>query len=327
MGRVLLPGTDLRVSSLCLGAGGIGTRLDREQSFALLDAYLEMGGNFLDTARVYGDWVPGIERSISEKTIGAWMAERGMRDRVVLATKGAHFYLETPHLARVHPEEIVKDLEGSLRSLQVDHIDLYWLHRDDPTRPVEEIVETLNAQMKAGKIRWFGASNWRSERLRSAQAYAASQGLKGFVADQMFWNAAVLAIRPFGDPTVQFMDEDQFAFHQETGMAAIPYTSQAGGLFSRMHNGTLEQMAPGARSLYRLEETGQRYQQMRRIMEETGLTITQVILGYLHAQPFVTVPIVGCHSQEQLADSMRALDVRLTPEQVAAIGPAPQSLP
>ena len=231
---VNLPKTDLNVSPICLGTGEIGSSLDRAASFALLDRYVELGGAFLDTARVYGDWVPNIERSVSEKTIGLWLKERGNRDSLVIGTKGAHWLMDKPDIPRLQPADIVSDLDGSLRDLQTDRIDLYWLHRDDPKTPVETILDTLDAQQKAGKIRYYGASNWQVGRLREAQAYAEQRGYAGFVADQVLWNAAVLANYPYGDFTVGFMDESRFIHHEKTRMATLAFQPQAYGLFHRM---------------------------------------------------------------------------------------------
>lgn len=318
MPHVNIPGTDLFPSSICLGTGEFGTSLDKETAFSILDAYWECGGNFLDTAHVYGDWVPG-EKGRSEKVLGEWMRSRKNRDQIVLATKGGHWDLSTPYISRVSPKEIVKDLDESLQFLQTDTIDLYWLHRDDPDVPYESIIETLNAQREAGKIRWFGASNWRTPRLRAANAYARAHGLQGFVADQVLWNAAVLATYPYGDPTVGWMDDERFFFHEETGMAAIPFQSQAFGLFHRMANGTLAQMNPGFLRFYRLPETTRRFLRIQALSEQTGLSITQIVLGYLRGQPFPTIPIVGCRSVEQVRDSMTAADVALTPEQILYI--------
>ena len=314
-----IPNTTLDVSALCLGTGQVGTGIGRAESFQLLDAFVERGGTFLDTAHNYGDWVTEGPRSASERTIGAWMRERRCRDKIVLATKGAHWH--QPDVPRLSRRDIEADLNGSLEALQTDIIDLYWLHRDDPQRPVEDILETLNAQVQAGKIRCFGASNWKTARLRAAQDAAAAQGRRGFVADQFLWNAALLAGPPYGDPTTAWMDQERMAYHQETGLAAIPYQSQAFGLFQRMDAGTLDQMNAGFRGFYDPAESQRSYTQMRRIMAETGLTITQVVLGYLIAQPFATVPIIGSRSLAQLADSMSALAVRLTPDQVQAIRP------
>ena len=319
MKTLQIPNTTLQMSSICLGTGEIGTTIAGEDAFALLDFYFERGGRFLDTAHNYGNWVHDAPRSASEKTIGAWMRSRGNRGEIGLATKGAHWDLDSPNVPRLSCRDIEEDLNGSLESLGTDRIDLYWLHRDDPNRPVEDILETLNAQVQAGKIRYFGASNWRTERLRTAGDYAEKAGMQGFVADQVLWNAAVLAGPPYGDPTTGWMAAQRFAYHQETGLATLAYQSQAYGLFHRMQAGTLDQMNPGFRDFYVQDASKRRYEVMTEIMAETGLTITQVLLGYLLSQPFVTIPIVGCHSRAQIADSMTSAEVRLTAAQVAAI--------
>ena len=171
MRTVQISGADLAPSSLCLGTVEFGSTIDRDAAFALLDAYVAAGGNFVDTAKVYGDWTPGPP-SPSEKIIGEWLKARKNRSRVILATKGGHYHLDAPQIKRLKPADIVSDLDASLQHLQTDVVDLYWLHRDDPARPVAEMVETLEAQVKAGKIRYYGASNWRVDRLSEAQEVA-----------------------------------------------------------------------------------------------------------------------------------------------------------
>jgi len=155
-----IPNTDLKPSVICLGTGDVGGALDQQTSFRLLDAYLDLGGTLIDTASVYTDWLPG-ERSASEKTIGRWLSHRGGRDRILLATKGGHPRLTSMDVPRLSRQEIVQDLEASLRNLHTEVIDLYWLHRDDPTRPVSEIVNVLYDQVQAGKVRYVG---WRARR-------------------------------------------------------------------------------------------------------------------------------------------------------------------
>jgi aryl-alcohol dehydrogenase-like predicted oxidoreductase len=307
----IIPNTTLEVSTICLGTGEIGSGLNEEDSFKLLDLFVELGGNFLDTAHVYGSWVPGL-KSPSEKMIGVWMKSRGNRQKMVIATKGAHPDLQTMHIPRMSSQEIIQDLNESLDHLKTDFIDLYWLHRDDPNRPVEEIIQTLESQVRAGKIRYYGASNWKTSRLREAWDFARKNRITGFAGDQTLWNAAVLAGMPYGDPTTGWMDEERFRFHMETGMAMIPYQSQAFGLFQRMENGTLDQMNQGFRGFYKSIETGERFERMMHVKAQTGLTITQIVLGYLISQPFVTIPIVGSHKPEQVRDSMTALDVHLS---------------
>jgi aryl-alcohol dehydrogenase-like predicted oxidoreductase len=309
-----IPHTQLKPSALCLGTALFGSVISREDSFALMDAFLEGGGNFLDTARVYADWLPG-EKTISEKTIGLWLRERRNRDRLVLATKGAHPDWDTkaPRLARA---DIEFDLGESLVNLRTDTIDLYWLHRDDESRPVEEIMETLADQVRAGKIRHIGCSNWRAERIRAAQACARQQGWPGFIGDQMLWSLARMEHKDVYDKTMVVMDDPLYAYHRESGLAAMPYSSQANGWFHK-HAAALAGVAPGTdTSGYGTPVNDARLARVRRLAAESGLTITQIVLGYLIGQPFTTIPIVGCKNLAQLRDSLTAGDIRLSPAQI-----------
>lgn len=318
MRYVDIPRTDLRVAGLCLGTSHLGTAVDRTASFALLDVYYEAGGTFLDTAAVYADWM-SEERSVSEKTIGAWLAARRLYGQVVVGTKGAHPDLRTMHIPRLSPKEILGDLERSLRHLGTDRIDLYYLHRDDPGRPVEEIMDTLHGAWRAGHVRYVGCSNWRAERLRQAQAYATREGWPGFVANQALWNAAALNPEARADKTTVPMDADLLAYHRQTGMAAVAYSSQAGGLFQKMAEGRLPAPRPGRPELYPRGENARRLERIRRIGAEAGLSITQVTLGYLAGHPFPAIPIVGCKTLPHLRDSLTAADTVLSAEQVAYV--------
>jgi len=298
-----------------LGSTHIGSSIDQDTAFRLFDTYLEQGGNFIDTAHVYGDWVPG-GKSISEKTIGRWSQLRKNRSQLILATKGAHPDLSTMHVARLSRADIVHDLNGSLKNLQTDVIDLYWLHRDDAQRPVEDILETLNDQVKAGKIRYFGCSNWRTARIQAAQAYASMHGLYSFVGNQMMWSLALADPQGLQDKTMAVMDDDMQQYHLETGLAATPYSSQGNGLFQRMEQGTLAHMDPSLRGMYQVEANQGRFERVKRLAADSGWSVTQVVLGYVLSQPFTTVPIVGCRTVEQLRDSLMAGDVRLDADQV-----------
>lgn len=310
-----IPGTDLRCAAICLGTSNLGSTVDRQASFYLLDAYLDLGGNFIDTASVYANWLPGKE-SVSEKTLGRWHRQRGNRDRLLLATKGGHPDLSTMHVSRLSRAEIVHDLDASLSNLQTDVIDLYWLHRDDLTRPVQEILEVLHDQVEAGKIRTFGCSNWRAPRIRAAQAYAAQRGLRGFVANQMQWSLARADPEAIADKTTVAMDGDLYSYHLETGLAAIPYSSQANGFHQKLASGARDRMSPGMLRTYDHAENRACFNRIQALAEETGWSVTQIALGYLQSHPFPTLPIVGCKNVEHLRDSLSAADVRLSPEQV-----------
>ena len=282
----------------------------------MLDAFVDLGGNFLDTAEVYANWLPELPRSISERTLGAWLTQRGNRDRMFIGTKGAHPDLATMHISRLAPADILHDLHGSLARLQTDVIDLYWLHRDDESRPVGEIIETLAAEVKAGKIRAFGCSNWRTARMQEAWSYATQQGLPGFVANQPLWSLAQPNPAAFGMPGLAGMDAQMFAFHQQSRWAVIPYTSQARGFFSKLVAHGEAGLKEGERKAYLNETNRQRAARAAALAQHHGVTVAQIALAYLINQPIPTIPVIGCHTLAQLADSMGAATVTLTPTEL-----------
>ena len=167
-----IPGVNKPVARVIQGSTMIGSDLDEAQSFALLDQVYELGCNTLDTAHVYcgGD---------SERIIGQWMQARGLRDQIVIITKGA---AHSQDRRRMTPFDIASDLHDSLARLKTDYIDLYLLHRDDPHVSVEPIIDTLNEHLQTGRFHAFGASNWSHQRIEAANAYAQANGLKLFVA-------------------------------------------------------------------------------------------------------------------------------------------------
>jgi aryl-alcohol dehydrogenase-like predicted oxidoreductase len=210
-----IPQTDLHPSVLCFGTASFGTAIDSSTTFRLLDTFFAQGGTFLDTAHVYGAWVPGgLGRS--ETIIGNWLHERHLRDEVVLGTKGGHPALSAMHLPRLSRQDIVADLDESLRCLRTEYIDLYWLHRDDPQRPVAELLETLNDQVRQGKIRSFGCLNWHVERVAEAMQYATTHHLAGFVCNQLMWSLAVPNREAIEDKTMVTMDASTFTLSNGT---------------------------------------------------------------------------------------------------------------
>lgn len=312
-----IPKTDLTVSALCLGCGGLGTRTSRDNSFRLLDLFVALGGNFLDTAHIYAAWVAGGE-GVSERTIGAWLQQRGAREEILIGTKGGHPHLNSMAISRLSPAEIEQDLEESLERLQVQTIDLYWLHRDDPQRPVDEIVETLNHAVTQGKIRYFGCSNWTPQRMRAAMEYADQHGISGFVANQVGWSLAKR--NPGGDPTTLFMDAETHAFHTETGLTVAAYSSQANGFFTGPYGRESQPPAPGvnpgvAQAYYNETNFG-RLDRARELAQRHHCAPNNIALGYLTSQPFPTCAIVGCGTEEHLRTSCATEEITLSPEEV-----------
>lgn len=315
MNYTVLRDTDLRLSEICLGTPEYGSSLGRAESFALLDAFLELGGNFLDTAHIYADWQCAT-KGMSELTLGAWVAERKCRDRVIVGTKGGSYTAECP-IPRLAPEQIRGDLLLGLARLRFDQVDLYWLHRDDPLRPVGEMLDTLDALRREGLIRWYAASNWSAARLREAAHYAAQKGIAPFAASQIQWSLAKMNPAAIQDPTMLEMDDSAWRYHRESGLAQVPYSSQARGFFSGAYApGRLDSGHASVRQAFGSEVNWGRLARAQALAREFGRTPNQVALAYLLSQPFPCFPIVGARRVDQLKDSCGAAGLRLTPEQV-----------
>ena len=186
MDRIKIKDTDLELSRLGLGCVKAGVKWAGQEAFDLFDAFLDMGGNVYDTARVYSDWIPS-ERGRSERVLGQWLAHSGKRHDIVLVSKGGHPDMTGPdpdmHKSRVSERCLKYDLEESLRVLGTDYIDIYFYHRDKEEVPVSELIDIMEDFKKQGKIRYYACSNWTTTRMKEADAYAVSKGYRGFVAN------------------------------------------------------------------------------------------------------------------------------------------------
>jgi aryl-alcohol dehydrogenase-like predicted oxidoreductase len=314
MKRITLPHTDLTVSQLSLGSATLGSAISRADTFKLFDSFIDHGGNFLDTARVYADWLPNGANA-SESTIGVWQRERGNRDKILIATKGAHPLLSSMYTSRLSPADIKQDIELSLRYLQTDVIDLYWLHRDDPKAilPVSDIIETMNDHVKQGHIRYFGCSNWSVPRIKEANAYAAQHNLAGFVANQPLWSLAKPNLDAINDKTIIIADDSDIAFHRETNFTLIPFTSQAKGYFTKLAAG---RATAADQKAYDNPTNRVRFQRAQELSAKYGVSISAISLSYLTSQPFPVVPVIGASNLTQLHDSLKDADLVLTPDEL-----------
>lgn len=319
-----LPGTSLHASALCLGGVYFGNELDERATFALLDRFAELGGNFIDTARIYSDWVPG-ETSRSERILGDWIHARGRRDTLVISTKGAHPSLQALDRPRTSAAEIRDDVEGSLKSLRLETIDLYWLHRDDPARPVEHFIDLLNTFVQEGKMRGFGASNWTAARLRAANSYARESGQLGFAADQPFWCLGVAQSRPPPFSGFVKFDGELDRFHRETSLPVVPYTSQANGFFSKFALPPSQQPKGFEQHNFHTPPNVAAARIVMELAAAKRVTPGAIVLGYLLSRSYPVFPIIGCRTLAQLEDSAAAAPVRLSTEELRRLENVSQS--
>jgi aryl-alcohol dehydrogenase-like predicted oxidoreductase len=316
MNKIKIPKTDLHASPLGLGTDYFGSTVSRDQCMKLMDHYLEAGGNVIDTAEFYARWVPGGDHQ-SEKVIGEWLHERGTRDQVILSTKGAHPKLESMHIPRLSKREIQADLDSSLQRLGVENIDLYWLHRDSPGYPVEEILQSLEEFREAGKIKHAGFSNWKQSRAEEARLAAERLGIEGFVASQNMWSLAKPDVSQ-ADPTWAFIDEPFVQWHVKHGLSALAYLGQASGYFRRLEQNTLDKVPPDARVrlLFDHQENRDRFQRLRHLQEKYDLSVGQIVIGYLLNQPFPVVALIGPKTIADLQDSLSSADTKLSKEDI-----------
>ena len=305
-----------RVSVIGLGSGEFGGRCGETAAREFMDAYTALGGDFIDTARVYGDFKTP-RNGESEKVIGRWMADRHCRDRIFLSTKGAHPPFDHMDRRRVNPEAIRSDMAESLQDLQTDHVDVYWLHRDDESRPVGEIMETLQGLLEDGFTRMTGVSNWRPARILEANRYASAHGLTPLKANQPQFS---LAYRIHcSDPTLVTMDAETWRMHRDTGMVCFCFSSQAGGFFTKLDELGQDGLPETLKSDYLCGENLRIYEKLRALRNETGLSVGALALAYLTCQPFTTFALVGASRMEHVLALKEAGDAVISPRQRDAL--------
>ena len=295
----------LEVSKICIGADHFGTSVDNKTASRILDEYVERGGSFIDTANVYGKWVRGAGNA-SEKFLGEWL--KSTKKQVVIATKGAHYNFDTPTLMRLDKKDIRADLEESLTALKRECIDFYWLHRDDISKPIGEILEAMESFRREGKILLYGASNFTGERLYEAEKYAREHNIRGFSAVSNQHSAATVN-RGFNtnpDTSLVIHGADEERFHKETGTPLIPYQSTARGYFAKTATGV--SVSPELIRAYDNEETRKTYKEILALAERESCSVQAASLIYLTTAPYPVLPITSVKKIEHLPELFEAMD-------------------
>ena len=307
--------TGLKVSTLGLGAMQWGWTADEATSCAIMDAFVAAGGNFLDTADIYSNWVTGNQGGVSEEIIGRWIKARGKRHEVVLATKVRGRMWAGPNGEGLSRSHLIKACEDSLRRLQTDYIDLYQTHWFDAETPIEETMTALDTLVQQGKVRYVGCSNHPAWRLVAALWASDKHNLVRYETLQPHYN---LAYR-------QEFEQDLQAVVTQYGLGVMPYSPLANGfLTGKYHQGEMQNSArAGSVQKRYFTDAGWRViDAVRQVANEINSTPTAVALAWLLAQPFMTAPIIGANSVEQLQGSLAAVTVQLSAEQLEALNRA-----
>jgi aryl-alcohol dehydrogenase-like predicted oxidoreductase len=301
-------GTDLEVFPLCLGGNVFGWTADEPSSFAVLDAYVEAGGNFIDTADSYCEWAEGGRGGESETIIGRWLARRGARDDVIIATKVG----QAPGREGLAAANIRAAAAASLQRLGLDHIDLYYAHEDDPTTPLEETLAAFDELVRAGKVRHVAASNYSAPRLAEALAASARAGLSSYVGLQAHYN---LVHR-------DEYEQDLAPLCEREGLSCIAYSALADGFLTGKYR-------PGQDL-----PDSERAEDAAAYLNDNGLTIlnaldsvaathgapvSAVALAWLTARPTVAAALASARTPEQLAALLKAPDLQLSDDDLTQL--------
>ncbi len=293
--------TGLLVSRLCLGTMNFGPQTTEEDSYKIMDQALEYGINFFDTADVYG-WKRG--EGVTEQIVGRWFAQGGgRREKVVLATKVNGDMGEWPNQKKLSALHIRQGVEGSLRRLKTDYIDMYQMHHIDRETPWEEIWQAMEVLVQQGKIIYVGSSNFAAWNIAQANEIAKRRNFMGLVSEQSLYNL-----------NARMVELEVIPACREYGLGLIPWSPLAGGLLG----GALQKAEAGRRSSERaqqdIEKNRPKLQAYENLCSELGEMPADVALAWLLNNPVVTAPIIGPRTLEQLKGSLRALEIKFSDE-------------
>jgi aryl-alcohol dehydrogenase-like predicted oxidoreductase len=310
-GRIArLGNTELDVYGLCLGGNVFGWTIDEQRSFAVLDAYVQAGGNFIDTADSYGRRGPGGPGE-SERIIGRWMAARGNRDELVIATKVGM----SADLKGLSAGNVRAGAEASLKRLGIERIDLYYAHEDDPQTPLQETLEAFDELIEDGLIGHAAASNYSAERLRQALELSRREGIAEFVA-----------LQPHYSLMERGYEHELAPLCEAEGLACLPYFALARGFLSGKYRPGGEQVqsprAGGVQESYANERGFAVLEALDRIAQAHDVAVASVSLAWLRAKPTVLAPIASATSPEQVAELVASVELELSLEELTRLDEA-----
>ncbi|MBE0699037.1 MAG: aldo/keto reductase [Anaerolineaceae bacterium] len=311
MRTIRLGTTTEQVSALCLGSMYYGTSVNRAVSYRLLDQYVDAGGMFIDTANIYAWWAEGGLGGESEKLLGDWLKERKNRSNLFIASKVGFGYGSVPRglSARLIREEC----EKSLRQMQIETIDLYYAHVDDPNTPMDETLEAFNRLVEAGKVRYIGASNFRAWRLEQARNISQSKAIAGYSCVQQRYT--YLQPRPGTSFEPQLAaNEDLLDYCQKMDLTILAYSPLLSGAYTRMERPIASQ--------YLSDDNQVRLQTLRSVATECGATPNQVILAWMLQSSPLILPVFAASTREQMEEDISALKLELTEAQMKQLNEA-----
>lgn len=307
--------TDLSLSAIGFGTAAFGLResLDGENADRILEGYVAGGGNLIDTAHVYSDWIPG-EKSRSERVVGDWIRRRGGHSDVVIMSKCCHPNPATMDVSRLSEKDLIEDVNGSLEKLGVDCIDIYVYHRDDESRPVAELIEQMENIRRQGKIRYYACSNWHTDRMRQAEKYCEEKGYRGFILNQAMYNIGTAGMAPPSDKTIVVCDKEMLDYHKNSKTLLVPFSGGCSGFFHRLKSMGADALR---KSGYYSERNLKIAEGLFKLCEDKQCSITAGLMGFFSTADFDMLPLSSAEDMEQLDCIVEALKQDFTKEDFA----------
>lgn len=307
----ILGQTGVDVSELCLGTMFFGSKNDKATSYQLLDRYTNAGGSFLDTANIYARWIGDFKGGESETLLGEWIAERGNRNNLFIASKVGLDYQDVP--ISLSAKRIEEECNKSLKRMNIETIDLYYAHRDDENTPLEETMEAFDRLIKAGKVRYIGASNYLAWRLERANWISQSNDWAQYCCVQQ--RHTYLPMRPGASSGRQKVaNNDLYEYCNDTNKTFLAYSVLLGGAYTRDDRPLPEG--------YVSQDNESRLAELRAIAEEIGATPNQVILCWMRQSSPSVIPLIAASTIAQLDENILALDFELIAEQMERLNTA-----
>lgn len=307
-----------QISKIGLGTGRFGAKVEKELAFEMLDYFFENGGNVIDTARNYYEWVEN-GRGMSEQCIGAWMAERGNRDEICLCTKGGVRNRGNVFTSDLSKAALMTEAKESLEALHTDFIDIYLLHRDEPGRPVEEIVEAVQEIKETAKVSMLGVANWQIGRIKTANEYAFAHGMEPFRVVQTWWSLAEYTQSMWDDPTTTHMDLETYEYMEKYRLLGMAYTSQCKGFFQKAFRQGLDKIDPFLKQRIATPTNIKKFAYIKSYCEKNNVSPTAVVNGYITSNPLEGIALVSVSNMEQLKDILNVSDYSLDGQFISEI--------
>lgn len=310
MRYISIEGNTKKFSTIALGTTYFGTKIDEKTSFALLDEFAQQGGTTIDTAVVYGQ-EDSNSISKSEKVIGKWLKSNNMYKEMAIITKGGHPDL-TSGVSRISHKQVVEDLNRSFDTLNTSTIDLWFFHRDDPSKSIHFMIDLLTQIQSQFPITSFGASNWSTKRIEESHLYSYQNQLPVIKASEIHYSLANTDGVKMNDENLVFMDEKSLIWYEEHQVPVFAFSSQAKGFFTKASQmGGIDLLNSKITSRYVSEENVATLEKVQLMSKELGISVTSLVIAYITSAPFPSVAIIGPSSVSQLQDSLKGSDVTL----------------